>query len=54
MLRYVHQLVTDCLCLLFGAEQVVCSSFMNAFSPKSDAYNVSDERLEQNSKVASC
>lgn len=28
MLNYVHQLVTYFVCLLFGAEQVVCSRFL--------------------------
>ncbi len=27
MLRYVHQLVSNCVCLLFGAGQVVYSGF---------------------------
>ncbi len=32
MLHYVHQLVTNCVCLLFGAEQVVYSGGFRAFS----------------------
>ncbi len=31
MLHYVHQLVANLSCLLFGAEQVVHSHFIRAF-----------------------
>ncbi len=31
MLHYVHQLLSDCVCLLFAAEQVVYSDFLQLF-----------------------
>ncbi len=34
MLHYVHQLVTNCVCVLFGADQVVFWGFFWAFAPK--------------------
>ena len=30
MLHYVHHIVTNCVCLVFGAEQVVYSVFFRA------------------------
>ncbi len=33
MLHYVHQLVSNCVCLLFAAEQVVYSWFLELFLP---------------------
>ncbi len=32
MLHYVHQVVSNCVCLLFAAEQVMNSSFLRDFS----------------------
>ncbi len=34
MLHYVHQLVSNCVCLLFDAEQVVFSKFLKLFHRK--------------------
>ncbi len=31
MLYYVHQLVADCVCPLFGADQVVYSGYLELF-----------------------
>ncbi len=31
MLHFVHQLVANCVCLLFGAEQVVYSGFLEFY-----------------------
>ncbi len=31
MLHYVHQLLSDCVCLLFAAEQVVYGGFLQLF-----------------------
>ncbi len=45
MLHYVHQLVANHVCLLFGAEQVVYSEFLEPFHWKQQLW-------EQNSKTA--
>lgn len=38
MFHYVHQLVTNRLCLLSGAEHVSYSSFLELFSSESSCY----------------
>ncbi len=57
MLHYVHQLVSNCVCLLFAAEQVVYRGFIELYTckqlpavAKNDA--VRAVRVNQNSKVA--
>lgn len=45
MLHYVHQLVLNCVCLLFAAEQLECSGFLELFLWKALSVN-------QNSNVA--
>ncbi len=54
MLQYVHQLLSDCVCLLFGAGQVVYGGFLELFHWKqlpAAAENKDDERRNQNRKV---
>ncbi len=53
MLHNVHQLVANCVCLLFGAEQVVYSGFMKALCCKqlpAVAGNKADESCESEPK----
>ncbi len=57
MLHYVHQLVTDFVCLLFGAGQVVYSEFIKAFLFKTAArckQLMRAVRVNPNSKAAGC
>ncbi len=46
MLHYVHQLVANIICLLFGAEQVVYSGFLDRFSLK-QRYKSGETDLKQ-------
>lgn len=48
MLHFVYQLVFNFVCLLFGAQQVVCSGFIRAFlwKPPAAAGNNADESSE--------
>ncbi len=57
MLHYVHRLVANCVCLLFGAEQVAYTGISELFhrkqlpaAAKNDTMRV--VRMNQNSKVA--
>ncbi len=57
MPHYVHQLVSKCVCLVFAAEQVVYSGFLEIFhwkqlpaAAKNNAMRA--VRVNQNSKVA--
>ncbi len=51
MLHYLHQLVSNCVCLMFGAEQVVYDGFFRAFSLRTAAVKFSDS-VRPNSKVS--
>ncbi len=46
MLHYVHQLVANCVCLLFGAGQVACSKVYSFSTENGDA----DESCETEPK----
>ncbi len=50
ILRYVHQLVTNCVCLPFSAEQVVYSGFLEHFTLLNNSMRV--KGMNQNGKVA--
>ncbi len=58
MLRYAHQLVANCVCLLFGAgQQVVYKGFLERFHRKelpsvAENNTMRAVRVNQNSKVA--
>lgn len=56
MLHYVHQIVTNLVCLLFDAGQMVCSGFLESFSLKvaaSCSRKEEKKRVNQNSTVFS-
>ncbi len=56
MLHCVHQLVSNWVCLLFAAEQVVYCGFLELFLAKNSwllRQTYSTVRLNQNSKVLS-
>ncbi len=55
MLHYVHWLVSNCVCLLFGAEQIVYSGFMGGFCWKQLAAAAEvDEKAETEQKQSRC
>ncbi len=55
MRHYIHQLVANCVCLLFGAEQAVYSEFLQLTAETAPAAAESDDirtmSMNQNSKV---
>lgn len=58
MLHHVHQLIANCACLLFGAEQAVFSGFTEAFYSWNDAFravtvnqNIYLQQQNQNNKL---
>ncbi len=55
MLHYVHKLVSNFVGLLCGAEQVVYSGFIRAFSVKTEAcWKQVDESGDSEPKQVSC
>ncbi len=47
MLHYVQQLVANCVCLLFGAQQVVQEVFVFAENSRKQRYESGESEPEQ-------